>query len=128
MTYAAQLPGLIISGIGMAMYFAPAASLVMSSVRPEEQGIASGANNALREVGGALGVAVLGAVFSAQGGYETPQIFVDGTVPALWIGSAVVGVAALTALAIPGRRARAKSAVVRESPVEAEGKRETAGV
>ncbi|MFD3435939.1 MFS transporter [Streptomyces sp. NPDC058685] len=102
-SYAAQLPGLILSGIGMAMYFAPAASVVMSSVRPGEQGIASGANNALREVGGALGVAVLGAVFAAQGGYETPEAFSDGTVPALWIGAAAVALAAVTALMIPGR-------------------------
>ncbi|WP_046503186.1 DHA2 family efflux MFS transporter permease subunit [Streptomyces odonnellii] len=104
--YSAQLPALIISGIGMGMYFAPAASLVMSSVRPAEQGIASGANNALREVGGALGVAVLGAVFAARGGYESGDAFVDGTVPALWIGAGAVALAALTALLIPGRRAR----------------------
>ncbi|MGW8884802.1 MFS transporter [Streptomyces sp. NPDC055749] len=104
-SYAAQLPGLIIGGIGMAMYFAPAASLVMSSVRSGEQGIASGANNALREVGGALGVAVLASVFSAQGGYESPQAFSDGTVPALWIGAGAVALAALVALMIPGRGA-----------------------
>ena len=70
-SYAAQLPGLIISGVGMALFFAPAANLVMSSVRAAEQGIASGANNALREVGGALGIAVMASIFSAQGGYET---------------------------------------------------------
>ncbi|MFK4225005.1 DHA2 family efflux MFS transporter permease subunit [Streptomyces sp. NPDC019890] len=103
-SYAVQLPGLILSGVGMALYFAPAASVVMSSVRPGEQGIASGANNALREVGGALGVAVLGAVFAAQGGYETPDAFTDGTVPALWIGAGAVALAALVALLIPGRR------------------------
>ncbi|MFF3321301.1 DHA2 family efflux MFS transporter permease subunit [Streptomyces sp. NPDC002889] len=103
-SYATQLPGLILSGIGMALYFAPAASVVMSSVRPAEQGIASGANNALREVGGALGIAVLGAVFAARGGYESADAFTDGTVPALWIGAAVVAVAALTALLIPGGR------------------------
>ncbi|MGW3624231.1 DHA2 family efflux MFS transporter permease subunit [Streptomyces sp. NPDC000880] len=103
-SYAAQLPGLILGGVGMALYFAPAASVVMSSVRPAEQGIASGANNALREVGGALGVAVLGAVFAAQGGYETPDAFTDGTVPALWIGAGAVALAALIALLIPGRR------------------------
>lgn len=85
-SYTAQLPALIIGGVGMAMYFAPAASLVLSSVRPGEQGIASGANNALREVGGALGVAVLAAVLAAQGGYGSPRLFADGTVPAVWIG------------------------------------------
>jgi EmrB/QacA subfamily drug resistance transporter len=110
MSYGIQLPGLIISGIGMGLYFAPAANLVMSSVRPAEQGIASGANNALREVGGALGVAVLGAVFAARGGYGTSDTFVDGTVPALWIGAALVGLGALTALLIPGRGTRRTAA------------------
>ncbi|MEV0489202.1 MFS transporter [Streptomyces atratus] len=103
-SYASQLPGLIVGGVGMAMYFAPAASLVMSSVRPAEQGIASGANNALREVGGALGVSVLATVFSSQGGYESARSFTDGTVPAVWIGAGVVALAALVALLIPGRR------------------------
>ncbi|NWF26062.1 MFS transporter [Streptomyces sp. PKU-EA00015] len=103
-SYTAQLPALVLGGVGMALYFAPAASVVMSSVRPAEQGIASGANNALREVGGALGIAVLGAVFAAQGGYESAEAFTDGTVPALWIGAAVVAVAALVALMIPGGR------------------------
>ncbi|MGW1612005.1 MFS transporter [Streptomyces sp. NPDC002285] len=102
-SYAAQLPGLIISGIGMALFFAPAAHLVMSSVRVSEQGIASGANNALREVGGALGIAVMASIFSAQGGYETGQTFVDGLRPALVTGAAVVALAGVAALLIPGR-------------------------
>ncbi|WP_446041987.1 DHA2 family efflux MFS transporter permease subunit [Streptomyces sp. SID1121] len=105
-SYGAQLPALILSGIGMGLYFAPAASLVMSSVRPAEQGIASGANNALREVGGALGIAILGAVFAAQGGYESPQSFADGTVPALWMGAGVVALGALCAFLIPSRHAQ----------------------
>ncbi|MCZ9343531.1 MFS transporter, partial [Streptomyces sp. TRM76130] len=92
-SYAVQLPGLITSGVGMALFFAPASHLVMSSVRGHEQGIASGANNALREVGGALGVAVMASVFSAQGGYETPLAFVDGLRPALATGAATVAVA-----------------------------------
>ncbi|GGS14123.1 MFS transporter [Streptomyces parvus] len=103
-SYLAQLPALIIGGVGMAMYFAPAASLVLSSVRPAEQGIASGTNNALREVGGALGVSVLAAVFAARGGYGSPRLFVDGTMPALWIGAGAVALGALVALLIPGRR------------------------
>ncbi|MET9481862.1 MFS transporter [Streptomyces sp. NPDC006638] len=105
-SYGAQLPALILSGIGMGLYFAPAASLVMSSVRPAEQGIASGANNALREVGGALGIAILGAVFAAQGGYESPRTFADGTVPALWMGAGVVALGALCAFLIPSRHAQ----------------------
>ncbi|MFG2500006.1 DHA2 family efflux MFS transporter permease subunit [Streptomyces sp. NPDC048441] len=110
MSYAAQLPALIISGVGMALYFAPAASLVMSSVRPSEQGIASGANNALREVGGALGIAILASVFSAQGGYGSPQSYVDGLAPALWVGAAMVGVGAVAAAMLPGRTVAGKPA------------------
>ncbi|MGW6785403.1 MFS transporter [Streptomyces sp. NPDC054987] len=102
-SYAAQLPPLILSGIGMALYFAPAANVLMSTVRPADQGKASGTNNALRELGGALGVAVLASVFSAQGGYESPQAFTDGTVPALWIGAAAVALAAALALLVPRR-------------------------
>ncbi|MER6629291.1 DHA2 family efflux MFS transporter permease subunit [Streptomyces sp. NPDC000987] len=103
-SYAVQLPGLIVSGIGMALYFAPAANLVMSSVLPGEQGIASGANNALREVGGALGIAVMSSIFSARGGYESGRSFVDGLRPALVTGSTTVALAAVAALLIPARR------------------------
>ncbi|MCY0917625.1 DHA2 family efflux MFS transporter permease subunit [Streptomyces sp. H27-G5] len=102
-SYAAQLPALVLSGIGMALYFAPAANVLMSTVAPADQGKASGTNNALREVGGALGVAVLASVFSAQGGYESPQAFTDGTIPALWIGAIAVALAAGLALLLPGR-------------------------
>ncbi|WP_406007312.1 DHA2 family efflux MFS transporter permease subunit [Streptomyces sp. NBC_00637] len=109
-SYAVQLPGLIISGIGMALFFAPASSLVMSSVRPQEQGIASGANNALREVGGALGIAIMASIFSAQGGYESGQTFVDGLRPALVTGAAVVALAGIAALVIPTRRQAALAA------------------
>ncbi|NEY36253.1 DHA2 family efflux MFS transporter permease subunit [Streptomyces sp. PRKS01-65] len=102
-SYAVQLPGLIAGGVGMSLYFAPASALVMAGVAPQEQGIASGANNALREVGGALGIAVMASVFSAQGGYETPQAFVDGLRPAVAVGSAVVALAGLATLLIPAR-------------------------
>ncbi|WP_269853757.1 MFS transporter [Streptomyces sp. RPT161] len=106
-SYATLIPALVVSGTGMALYFAPSSNLVMSSVRPDEQGIASGANNAMREVGGSLGVAVLSSVFSSQGGYTSAQSFVDGLTPALWVGAAAVAVAAaVVALpASPRRRA-----------------------
>ncbi|MET8634912.1 DHA2 family efflux MFS transporter permease subunit [Streptomyces sp. NPDC004074] len=108
--YSVQLPGLIISGIGMALFFAPASNLVMSSVLPREQGIASGANNALREVGGALGIAVMSSIFTARGGYGSAQLFVDGLRPALVVGSAAVTLAGVAALLIPTRRRTARTA------------------
>jgi EmrB/QacA subfamily drug resistance transporter len=102
----AQLVGpFILSGIGMALFFAPVANVVLSTVRPQEEGQASGANNAIRELGGVFGVAVLASLFARFGGYESAQTFVDGLVPAVWVGAALVGVGAVAALTIPaGRR------------------------
>ena len=93
-----------ISGMGMALFFAPVANVVLSSVRPEEEGQASGAQNAIRELGGVFGVAVLASVFAHYGGYGLPQHFVDGMRPAVWVGAVVVGIGAVAALAIPSRR------------------------
>ena len=84
----------------MALFFAPVANVVLSSVRPEEEGQASGANNAIRELGGVFGVAVLAAVFTAKGGYGSGQQFVDGMNPAVMIGAALVAVGAIAAFAI----------------------------
>ncbi|WP_419586902.1 hypothetical protein [Streptomyces sp. Qhu-G9] len=103
-SYTSLLPALIVCVIGMGMFFAPSANLVMSTVRPEEQGVASGANNAIREVGGAIGVASPAAVFSAQGGYESASLFVDGLVPALWVGAGAVGLAAAGSPDAPAAR------------------------
>jgi len=103
-SYASQLPGLILSGVGMALFFSPVAAVLMGSVKPEEQGMASGANNSLREVGGALGIAVLTSVFTAHGGYASPQAFADGLTPALWVGASAIAAAAVAGLVIPRHR------------------------
>ena len=92
------------AGVGMSLYFAPVANLVLSTVRRSEEGKASGVNNAVREVGGVFGVAVLASVFSAVGGYATPQLFVDGLTAALWVGAAAVALAGVAAVLIPPRQ------------------------
>ena len=58
----------------MALFFAPVANVVLSAVRPEEEGQASGANNAIRELGGVFGVAVLASIFSHYGGYGSGHV------------------------------------------------------
>ena len=82
-------------------------------VRREEEGKASGANNAIRELGGVFGVAVLASIFSSQGGYGTGASFVAGLTPAVWVGAAVVGLGALVAFAIPVRRRCPRARVAR---------------
>jgi EmrB/QacA subfamily drug resistance transporter len=101
----------MVSGIGMAMFWAPVANVVLSAVRPEEEGKASGAQNAIRELGGVFGVAVLASVWSHYGSYSNGQSFVDGMVPALWIGAAVVFLGAVAAFLIPSRKRAAEATV-----------------
>jgi EmrB/QacA subfamily drug resistance transporter len=105
--YESLVAPFVLSGIGMGMFFAPVANVVLSAVRPEEEGKASGANNAIREVGGVLGVAVLASIFGGAGGYASPSTFIDGMVPALWVGAAVVAVGAVLGALIP-RKQRAE--------------------
>jgi EmrB/QacA subfamily drug resistance transporter len=102
--YLALVPAFIVSGIGMSLFFAPVANVVLGSVRRDQEGIASGANNAIRELGGVFGIAVLGAVFSARGSYATGASFVAGLSPAVWVGGAAVLAAAGAALALPRLR------------------------
>ncbi|GJF25473.1 MFS transporter [Streptomyces sp. HO565] len=104
-SYAAQLPSLMVCGAGMALFYAPLINLTMGSVAEHEQGIASGVTAATRELGAAFGVALLASIFSANGGYASLRNFVDGLVPAMWVGAAAVALATAAMLVVPGRRA-----------------------
>jgi EmrB/QacA subfamily drug resistance transporter len=101
LAYSDMIVPFVMAGAGMALVFAPSANAVLSSVRTDQAGQASGANNAIREVGGVLGVAVLASVFTSAGGYGSPQEFVNGLIPAVWVGVAVLGAGALTVLVLP---------------------------
>jgi EmrB/QacA subfamily drug resistance transporter len=105
--YAELVLPFAISGIGMGMFFAPIANVVLSSVRGREEGQASGANNAVRELGGVLGVAVLASVFAHYGGYTSGTAYVDGMNPAVFAGAVVVAFGAIAAFAIKRRPKRA---------------------
>ena len=117
----------ILAGVGMALFFAPMANVVLSAVRPQEEGQASGANNAIRELGGVFGVAVLASVFSGVGGYATAESFVDGMNAAVYIGAIVVGLGAVAAFAIPStrapRRVRRRGGASRRSRLRSAGGR-----
>ena len=101
--YGTLVPAFVVSGFGMGLFFAPIGNIVLSAVQPIEVGKASGANNAIREVGGVLGVAVLASVFSANGSYGSPAAYVAGLAPAVGLGAIIVAAGAVVALAIPGR-------------------------
>jgi MFS family permease len=112
--YSSLVLPFILSGAGMALFFAPVANVVLASVKPEEEGQASGAQNAVRELGGVFGVAVLASVFAHYGGYASGSSFVDGMTPAVYVGAAIVALGSLAAFAITHRPRRSEPAVVAE--------------
>jgi EmrB/QacA subfamily drug resistance transporter len=101
--YAEVGVALTIAGAGTSFCFPTVANAIMGSVALKDAGIASGANSALREFGGVLGVAVLASVFARHGVYTSPRVFVEGFKEALWVavGFSVLGVVA--ALLTAGR-------------------------
>ncbi|WP_371664441.1 MFS transporter [Streptomyces sp. NBC_00280] len=123
--YSSLVGPMIVAGIGMGFVFAPTAAVVLGSVSREHAGKASGANTTVREIGGALGIAVLSTVFVAHGSTGSPQQFVDGLHPAVWVGVVVVFAGALCALGIP-RRPRPETGRAAETGIPAEAVAERA--
>jgi hypothetical protein len=81
----------------------------VGSLPDEKQGVASAVNDAAREVGGALGIAVLGSVLADHVGRLGPGMnlasFVDGFSAALVVGAVVLAVGAvLVLIRAPGHK------------------------
>jgi EmrB/QacA subfamily drug resistance transporter len=117
-SYISLVAPFVLAGTGMALVFAPSANAVLSSVGVDQAGQASGANNAIRELGGVLGVSVLATVFTSAGSYASPQAFVNGLTPALWVGVAALAAGALLALALPFSTRAAAQPAPRGRPAE----------
>jgi len=103
MSYGPLAVALTLAGVGTSMTFPTVANAVVGSVPFEETGVASGTNSALRELGGVFGVAVLASVFTRNGAYASPQLFVDGFQPAMALGAALSAVGIGWALLTPRR-------------------------
>ncbi|WP_145942793.1 DHA2 family efflux MFS transporter permease subunit [Corynebacterium glyciniphilum] len=99
--YRVLVPAFVAAGVGMGLVFAPLATATLHGVTPDDQATASGTNSTARELGIALGIAVLTAVFTGSGGELTPTGFTEPAVPAVLVGAAALVVAALTATVIP---------------------------
>ncbi len=62
--YIAIVPAFIVMGFGMSMIFAPMTTAVLNSVESEKSGVASAINGAIREIGTAFGIALLGTIMN----------------------------------------------------------------
>jgi EmrB/QacA subfamily drug resistance transporter len=62
--YGPVLPGLVLVGAGVALAMTPATNAIVTALPLEKQGVASAVNDAARQIGAALGVAILGSAFN----------------------------------------------------------------
>ena len=114
--YSEMWPAFAVAGIGMGLVFAPSSTAVLANMVPDDQAKASGTNSTLREVGVALGIAVLTAVFTGAGGTLTPTGYVNAAIPAVFVGAGVLGLAAIVSLALPSGIRRREPAGVTGAP------------
>jgi len=122
--YGEMLPAFIAAGIGMGLTFAPSSTAVLANIRREDTAKASGTNSTLREVGVALGIAVLTAVFTAAGGELTPTGYVEASRPAILVGAALLAASALLATLLPAGRTPALTSAIPPESVPSERSRE----
>jgi EmrB/QacA subfamily drug resistance transporter len=103
-SYGDLVVAFVLAGVGMGLMFAPMSTLTLESAPSETAGVASGTLNTMRELGVAVGVAVLASVFAAHGNYTTPTAFAAGIQPALWTGAAMTAAGTALATFLPKHR------------------------
>jgi predicted MFS family arabinose efflux permease len=92
------LPGLIIGGVGMSLTMTPSAAAATRSVPVDKSGVGAAVLNSARQVGGTMGVALMGAIMAAQvGGERTPQAFMNGFQTALEVAAGIALTGAVVA-------------------------------
>jgi hypothetical protein len=85
----------------MALVFAPSATALLATLGLIDHAKASGVNSTVRELGVALGTAVMTAIFVSAGGELLPDLYVDAARPAVFTGAAVLLAATIVALWLP---------------------------
>jgi EmrB/QacA subfamily drug resistance transporter len=95
------LPGFLVGGLGMAITMTPTVAAATRAVPVEKSGVGSAVLNAMRQVGGSLGVALMGAIVAAQASGRTPiDGFMAGFERALFVAALIAFAGAIVAFAL----------------------------
>ncbi|MBN9154954.1 MAG: MFS transporter [Microbacterium sp.] len=108
--YAEMVAPFIMAGVGMGLVFAPSATALLATLGVLDHATASGVNSTVREIGIALGTAVMTAVFLGAGGQLVPNLYVTAAQPAVYVGAAVLLATAIVALWLPAGRSSTRTA------------------
>jgi EmrB/QacA subfamily drug resistance transporter len=100
-TYWQLLPAMFVGGVGMAATMTPSAAAAMRAVPVNLAGVGSAVLNSARQVGGSLGIAIIGAIMAHEiAGRRTPEAFMDGFSLALVVASIIAFAGAIVAFAL----------------------------
>ena len=95
------VPGMLLGGAGMGAAMAPATAAGLSGVPVDKAGVGSAVLNSSRQLGGSIGIALIGAIMAHEiGGRSTPVAFVHGLSVALEVAAAIAVAGALIAAAL----------------------------
>ncbi len=121
-SYLALLPGMVLGGLGMASTMTPMTAAALSSVPVDKAGVGSGMLNTFRQVGGALGIAIMGAILASgansarAGGATKNEAFISGLHHALYLAAVVSFAGALAALIAVRSHAHSRPGVEQPAP------------
>ena len=97
-SYWQLLPAMLIGGFGMACTMTPSAAAATRSVPVDKAGVGSAVLNACRQVGGSIGIALMGAIVASEaGGRRTVEAFLDGFERALIVAAVIAFAGAIVA-------------------------------
>ena len=115
--YWVLLVSLVVVGAGIGSTIAPSTTSIMSSLSPHQAGVGSAINDAARQVGGALGVAVLGSVWASSYAHAlaAPALRATVTPSALQASRSSVGAALAAARGLSAPAARSLVAAAKEA-------------
>ena len=95
------LPALMIGGVGMALTMTPSAAAATRAVPVDKSGVGSAVLNASRQTGGAIGIALMGAIMAHEAaGERTPEAFMAGFERALVVSAVIAVVGAIVAFVL----------------------------
>jgi EmrB/QacA subfamily drug resistance transporter len=107
------LPGFVVGGLGMALTMTPTAAAATRAVPVEKSGVGSAVLNAMRQVGGSVGIALMGAIVAGQAsGRPGLEGFMAGFERALLVAALIAFAGSVVAFALVRQEAGQEAAPV----------------